>query len=75
MTPTESVVLLSDDIEFVINFNREKTHREDIGQRRMLVLEFMLMQLMSCSLLNQMDFIPVAVMFACFAKGLSVIAG
>lgn len=41
----------------------------------MLVLKFMLLQLMSYSLLNWMAFISVAVLFAYFGKGLGIIAG
>ena len=41
----------------------------------MLVFKFMLLQLMSYSLLNWMAFISVAVLFAYFGKGLGIIAG
>ena len=41
----------------------------------MLVLKFMLLQLMSYSLLNWMAFISVAVLCAYFGKGLGIIAG
>jgi len=41
----------------------------------MLVLKFILLQLMSYSLLNWMAFISVAVLFAYFGKGLGIIAG
>jgi hypothetical protein len=41
----------------------------------MLVFTFMLLQLMSYSLLNWMAFISVAVLFAYFGKGLGIIAG
>lgn len=41
----------------------------------MLVLKFMLLQLMSYSLLNWMAFISVALLFAYFGRGMGIIAG